>query len=183
MRATFSLATRPGSALSTHVGCLNRRRSRSTDRAISIRFNGHRTTPCAVSPSRRHPGAITDKAERAPLCSSALAIRDDDGLGGPHRARFAGSLATVPCTVSGAPRLRDGNIACARGSRWPSTLCTGSHSGHEGDFQLRFLVREVVSGCSCRAPGCSRATARAIRIRFNGHRRKPCAVGPVAMEL
>ena len=61
--------------------------------------------------------------------------------------------------------------------------CTGSHSGHEGDFQLRFLVREVVSGCSCRAPGCSRATARAIRIRFNGHRRKPCAVGPVAMKL
>ena len=61
--------------------------------------------------------------------------------------------------------------------------CTGSHSGHEGVFQLRFLVREVVSGCSCRAPGCSRATARAIRIRFNGHRMKPWSVGPVAMKL
>ena len=53
MRAIFRLATRPGSALSTHVGCRDLRCSRSTDRAIRIRFNGHRTTPCAVGQSRR----------------------------------------------------------------------------------------------------------------------------------
>ena len=36
-----------------HVGCRGLGCSRATDRAIRIRFNGHRTTPCEVGQSRR----------------------------------------------------------------------------------------------------------------------------------
>ena len=53
MRATFSFATRLEGGLSKHCDCRDLGCSRATDRAIRIRFNGHRTAPCAVGPSHR----------------------------------------------------------------------------------------------------------------------------------